>query len=346
MASWDAILRATMLGAIPVCQLVGLLDIWLFVVLLALSSWMRSWGNAGRFTLMAAILPQEQHLPANALIGILSEFAALIGPGIAAVVISIGGAPLAIAADAATFAVLALTYLLAVPRTARLEPNEPSGKRATGFATTFRNPLLLGLLILGFTFYLLYGPVRVALPIFTAETGDGSATTLAAFWTAFGIGAVIGGLGAGHLQRWPIQLTTIATVIGWGLALLPLGLGFPTVVALVSFGLGGLTWAPFPSTSMALLQRSTTELNRPQVLAANSTMLNLSIPLGTLVGGPLVSTIGAKHTIAASAILTVALGVATIVFLRVRRNGGAAAAMAGRSRGRPWPVSGLIRAIR
>lgn len=312
LAGWDAVLRATVLGSIPVCYVFGVLDIWLYVALLALSSWLRSWGSAGRYTLIAELLPQEHHLAGNALVGILSELAALFGPAVAAVVISAGGAPLAIAIDAATFAVLALTYLFAVPRTRRASTSEQ--EHTGGFATIFRSRRLLGLVLLSFGFFFLYGPVQVALPIHAAELPGESAATLAAYWTAFGIGAVVGGLGTGYLRRWPSWLPIVGTVIGWGIALLPLGLGAPTVVALVSFGLGGLVWAPFPSTSMTLLQRATDEQNRPHVLAANATLGILAIPLGTLVGGPLVSVIGAQETMTVSAVLTIFLGVAAFLW--------------------------------
>lgn len=308
LAGWDAMLRATVLGLIPVCYVFDVLDIWLYVALLAVSSWLRSWGNAGRFTLIAELLPQEHHLAGNAVVGILAEFSGLIGPGIAAIVIAAGGAPLAIAVDAATFAVLAVTYLVAVPKTHRAGTPDCERRRAAGFLTIFRSRTLLGLVVLSFVFFFLYGPVQVALPVYAAE--GGSAATLAAYFTAFGIGAVAGGLCSGYLRRWPFWLTTIGTVIGWGVALLPIGLGAPTVLALISFGAGGFIWAPFPSTTMALLQRSTSEPTRPQVLAANNTLLILSIPLGTLIGGPLVSAIGAKETMLASAILTIFLGAA------------------------------------
>jgi DHA3 family macrolide efflux protein-like MFS transporter len=319
LAGWDAILRATALGAIPVCHAFGVLDGRLYVALLALSSWLRSWGNAGRYSLIAELLPQEHHLAGNAVMGLLGEIAGLVGPAIAAAAIGVGGAPLAIAVDAATFAILAMTYLFAVPRAHRAGPAKGAGERATGFATIFRSRALLALTALSFGFYLLYGPVQVALPVYAAEVPDGSAATLAAFWTAFGVGAVIGSFGAGHLKRRPIWPTTAGIVMGWGIALLPLGLGAPPLAALISFGVGGLIWAPFPSTSMALLQRSTDGPTRPQVLAANSTLVILSVPSGALVGGPLVGAIGAQPAITASAILTVSLGVAAFGCLRFGR---------------------------
>jgi hypothetical protein len=308
LACWDATLRAAALGAIPVCHAFGVLDIRLYVALLTVSALLNSWGSAGRFTLIAELLPQKHHLAGNAVMSILAESAGLVGPAVAAVLISVGGAPLAIAVDAATFATLAATYLFTVPRVHRARPAERATERAAGFATIFHSRRLLGLTALAFGFYFLYGPVEVALPVHAAEAPDGSATTLAAFWTAFGAGAVIGGFGAGYLRRWPIWPTLVGIVTGWGIALLPLGLGAPTLAALISFGIGGLIWAPFPAISMALLQRSTDEPTRPQVLAANSTLVMLSAPSGALVGGSLVGVIGAQEAIAVSAILTVVLG--------------------------------------
>lgn len=119
LAAWDAVLRTVLLALIPVAHLAGVLGIWLYTVLLGLSALLRSWGSAGRFTLIAELLPPKHRLAGNALIGLLVEASVLVGPALAAVIIGIGGPVVVIAIDAATFAVLAITYLLAVPKAAR-----------------------------------------------------------------------------------------------------------------------------------------------------------------------------------------------------------------------------------
>ncbi|MDG4827825.1 MFS transporter [Solwaraspora sp. WMMD1047] len=320
LAAWDATLRAAGLFLIPICYLAGVLEIWLYVTLLGLSALLSAWGSAGRFTLVAELLPERHRLAGNALISLLGETSGLFGPALAAIVIAFGGPVLVITIDAATFAVLALSYAFGVPRTARAAPEDRPTARLAGFALIRADRRLLGLVTLVFAFFFLYGPVQVALPIHAARE-LGSAGALAAFWTVFGVGAVIGGFAAGYLRRWRLWPTTIGIVIGWGAALLPLGFGAPTGVALAAFALGGLIWAPFPATTMAMLQRSTDDRTRAQVLAAYSALAMLSVPLGTMVGGPLVTGLGARATILAAGLATVAVGaVAAWVVLRHRHH--------------------------
>lgn len=125
---------------------------------------------------------------------------------------------------------------------------------------------------------------------------------------AFGVGAIVGGVLAGNLRRWRLWPVTITIVLAWGITMLPLGLGAPTEVALVMFAVGGLVWAPSPATTMALVQGSTEGGARAQVLAAYSAIMTLPVPLGTVVGGSMITSFGARPTILVSAGLTLALG--------------------------------------
>jgi hypothetical protein len=83
-----------------------------------------------------------------------------------------------IAIDAATFAVLAATYRLALPRVVRADPVEAGASRAAGFAVIRHDRTLRGLLALTFAFFFLFGPVLVALPIHITQDLHGSATLL------------------------------------------------------------------------------------------------------------------------------------------------------------------------
>lgn len=321
LAAWDAVLRTVMLVLIPVAHLAGVLGIWLYTVLLGLSALLRSWGSAGRFTLIAELLPPKHRLAGNALIGLLVEASVLVGPALAAVIIGIGGPVVVIAIDAATFAVLAITYLLAVPKAARAPRGARRSSGLAGFAAISRDRGIRGLSILTFGFFFLYGPILVALPVHVGAASGDSAGRLAAFWVVFGAGAIVGGLAAGYLRRWRLWPVTITIVLAWGVALLPLGAGAPTGVALVMFAVGGLVWAPFPATTMALLQARTEASTRAPVIAAYSAIATLSVPLGTLAGGPMITSFGAQPTILGCAGLTLALGLvaAAVAIGRARR---------------------------
>ncbi|MGC4837192.1 MFS transporter [Micromonospora vinacea] len=308
LAGWDAILRASALAAIPLAYLTGVLTIWLYVFLLAASALLHSWGSAGRFTLIAELLPQRHHLPANAVLASIAGFATIVGPPLAGLLIAWVGPVWVIAIDAATFAALALTYRLALPTRESDHRHEGGASRTAGFAVIRRNPALLGLLVLSLWFFFLFGPVYVAMPIHITDDLHASATLLGAYYTAFGVGGLVGGVVAGHLRRWPLRATTISIVVGFGVAMLPLGLGAPVSLSLPAFALAGLIWAPYMSTSMALFQRSTSIAQLPAVLAANGAILVLAVPLGTMLGGPLVGAIGARPTLLLCAMAIVALG--------------------------------------
>ncbi|WCN80735.1 MFS transporter [Micromonospora sp. LH3U1] len=320
LAGWDAILRATALAAIPVAHLAGALTIGLYVVLLAASALLHSWGSAGRFTLIAELLPQRHHLPANAVLTTIGGFATIVGPPLAGILIGWAGPVWVIAIDAATFAALALTYRLALPTTDRADRSEPATSRTAGFAVIRRNPTLLGLLVLSLGFFFLFGPVYVAMPIHITDDLHASATLLGIYYTAFGVGGLVGGLVAGHLRRWPLRATTIGIVVGFGVAILPLGLGAPVGLSLPAFALAGLIWAPYMATSMALFQRSTSTTQLPAVLAANGAILVLAVPLGTMLGGPLVGAIGARPALLLCAVAIVALGLIAGGFAISRRS--------------------------
>jgi len=315
LTAWNAVLRAVGLGAVVVVYAAGALTLPLYVTLLAASALLGAWGSAGRYTLIAEVLPQRHHLAGNAVLTVIAEIATIAGPPLAGLLISLTGPVVVIAADAASFAVLAVMCRLAVPAAAGRSRERPRGG---GFAAIARDRTRLGLLALSFAFFLFFGPFYAAMPVHVVEDMHGSATLLGAYYTAFGIGALAGGLGTGYLRRWPLMPTTIGTVILVGAAMLPLGLGAPVGVSVCAFAVAGAAWGPFMATSMALFQRSTPVELLPRVLAANSTVLVLAVPLGTLAGGPLVATLGPRPTLLACAVAILALGAVAAAGVRVR----------------------------
>ncbi|WP_349880271.1 MFS transporter [Micromonospora sp. HUAS YX12] len=319
LAGWDATVRAVALGAIPVAHLAGVLDVGLYVALLAVSSLLHPWGSAGRFTLVAELLPQRHHLAANALLGVFGQAATIVGPPLAGLLIAWVGAVWVIAVDAASFAVLAVSYRLVVPavRRAGTVRHEDEGRhenptagpsRASGFRIIARDRSLLGLLSLSFAFFFLFGPFYVAMPVYVTDDLHASAATLAAYYTAFGVGSLLGGLLTGHLRRWPLRTTLAGIVALFGAALLPLGLGAPVVLSLPAFVLAGLVWAPYQPTATALFQRRAGTVDLPRVLSANGAVTVLAVPLGTMLGGPATALLGARPTLLACAVAILALG--------------------------------------
>nr|WP_281381885.1 MFS transporter [Nocardiopsis mwathae] len=313
LAGWDALLRAAALLAIPIFHVFDALSILLYVLLLGVSSILSAWGKAGRYTMLSELLDKKHHLAGNSVVNVMLELSTVVGPLLAALVIEQGGPEHVLAIVALSFAVLAATYRFAVPRDAERSGVKAGASRSEGLRTIGRDPGLLGLVVLSFGFFLFFGPSSVAIPLYVVEDLEASATTLAGFYTAFGVGAVVGALLTGYLRNLPMLPTTIVIVLGFGLSLIPLGLGFPVLVAWASFGVCGLFWGPFPSTTTALFQASAPPSALPQVLAARSAVISVATPVGAMMGAPLILLLGAQGTLLLSAACITSLGILSLL---------------------------------
>ena len=320
----DAALRAVALGTIAALAIAGSLAPATYVVLLAASSLLHAWGNAGAYTMIAELVPEEDRVSGNALLSTCTQASYVVGPALAGVLAAWAGPGWVIAADAATFAVLAVTC-----GTASRSPVPPSpapveavpaaaGMATSGWRAILGDRRLVGLLAVTCVFFFLYGPVEVALPIHIAREVGGSAALLGTFWATFGVGAIAGGLAASLLRDRPLWTVVAAIIVGWGAALLPLGLTDAVLPGLIGFAAGGVIYGPFTAICTALFQGSSPPHLLSRVLATRTALTTPSTALGTLIGGPIVAVIGGRQTLLASALLTIALGVAVAVASRSR----------------------------
>jgi MFS family permease len=90
---------------------------------------------------------------------------------------------------------------------------------------------------------------------------------------------------------------------------------------LAALAVGGLIYGPFTAVCTALVQRNTPPQALSRVLAARTALTTPATALGTLVGGPIVTAVGARHTLLGSALLTIALGASVAALLRHGRRG-------------------------
>src|SRR6266508_4605153 len=258
------------LGAIPLAWLAGLLTLPLYVVLLAVSSLLHAWGSAGKYTLLAELLPAEQRLAANTLVSSLNFAATIAGPAIAGVLVTYGSSALVLGLDALSYVFLAvLVARMRLPASGPVSVVDQAAARG-GLTLLRSHPELLGLLTLTWFFNLLYGPVEVALPLHVTDDLHAPGTLLGLYWMLFGIGAVLGGLAVGALRQLPLWPVTVVIVVGWGLSLLPFGFDVPTAVTVACFTLGGAIYGPFVALSVTLMQAKSPPQHLAAMLAARS----------------------------------------------------------------------------
>ena len=70
---------------------------------------------------------------------------------------------------------------------------------------------------------------------------------------------------------------------------------------------------------MALFQRNVPGAALPQVLAAYSAIIVISVPLGTVLGGPLVAVLGARDALLACAVSIQVWGILAAGLVLLRR---------------------------
>ncbi|MEU7731427.1 MFS transporter [Streptomyces sp. NPDC040724] len=330
----DSRIRAVLLGCVPLAWALDVLHPVLYVALLAGSSVLHAWGNAGKYALLAGLLPAEQRLAANALVSSSASASIVMGPALAGFLAAVISPAWLIGLDALSFALLAAQ--VGRVRGASGEAGQDGGpgtapvdtdRSAAGMHLLRKQPELLGVLALTWFFNFLYGPAEVALPLHVTDDLHAGAGLLGLYWALFGAGAVLGGLAAGALRRFPLWPVTLTIVAGWGLALVPFGLGAPAAVTLACFTLGGLIYGPFTALSYTLFQDRTPAAWLTTVLAARSAALLTAGPVGTALGGPLIAVMGPRGVLAASGVATVVLALVAAV-MRVRTGRRAASRLA------------------
>ena len=327
MLMMDSAVRGGFLLAVPAAWFTGVLSPPSYVALLAISSLLHAWGGAGKYTLVAELLPTERRLAANTLVGSLEFAAIIIGPAVAGLLVSVLDTALVLGLDALThLTLIVVTARIRPPDGDRARPSHDVGDGPSALRVLRTRPALLGLLALTWCFNLLYGPVEVALPLHVTTELHGSATLLGWYWTLFGAGAVVGGTAAGALRRvrlWPVM---ILIVTAWGTVLVPFGLGAPTAVTLAGLAVGGVVYGPFGALTVTLIQSVAPRDQLATVLAARSAVLLTAAPVGTALGGPITTLLGPGTTLGVSGLATILLGViAAAVALAHRRRSGRSA---------------------
>ncbi len=309
------LLRAGFLGAIVLLWAAGALSPFAYLGLLAGSSLLAAWGNAGEYTLLSELGGPDGRLAVNSLASAQVSFAVIVGPSLAGLLLAAVSPGWLIAFDAASFAFLGVQARRTPTRGAATEQPVDTQAAESGFRLLRRRDLL-SLTILSWLFFFLYGPVEDALPVYVAHDLHAHARLLGAYWTSFGVGALAATLVTGTLRGRNIRRVTLLIVTGWGACLIPFAFA-PVRVTLACFAVGGLIYGPFIPLTYALFQSATTTANLPSVLAARSAVIMVSTPLGTAVGGPIVAGLGAAETLTVSGAATVLLAaVASVVWAR------------------------------
>ena len=245
----QALLLAVLYGA-------GLLSIWPLFLITLFQGFVTGGLQPFRLAITPRLVEKEWLNTAIAINSVTFNLARFVGPAVAGLLIAIGGLGM-------TFAVNALSFLVFVValNLVRLSPYRapPSGKSfladiAVGLRHAATMPGVNAIILMTVVSGLCVRPVLELLPGWAAQAFNGSSSDFAALTSAFGIGAIIGGLwlatrqgarGLAGIVVWS-NIGMCATLLGFAVCTrvwMALPLAVVTGIFLVSAAVAGQTLA-------------------------------------------------------------------------------------------------------
>jgi len=240
--------------------------------------------------------------------------AGFAGPLLAGVLIATLGPTLVLWGNAASFLLSATLVLGCVPSLrGGAHTADTASYRDTlarGFRFVLRDPPIRGIFVIGAPLSFLIAPLFAVILPFCLQTSSNNALGLGGTVGAFGGGAVLGALVYGAVgYRWPLRITFLIGVfaIGGSFAVVAALPPVPIMIMIVALFLSGLISGPNGPLITTILQERTPPELRGSVFGATTATGYVSGPLGVLLAGGLLQTVGTRPTL---------LG-ATAVFLAV-----------------------------
>jgi len=237
------------------------------------------------------------------------NIARAIGPAIGGLILAVAGATTAFAANAASFAFVAVVVavLLTFPRsqTANNVPPEPfRSAMRIGLAYARAEPVVRSALVRSAAFFGCGSAIWALLPLYVREVLGLSSASFGLMMGIIGSGAVLGGLLMSPLNRWFSRNTLIMLAgTACGLALVPLAVVPSATTAYAALLVFGVGWIVGASNLQATVQLATAPWVRARVLALFQAVVNGGMGLGAIFWGLLGERAGLAGTILAAGLV-------------------------------------------
>jgi DHA3 family tetracycline resistance protein-like MFS transporter len=257
--------------------------------------------------LIPSVLPADELNAGNALSGSTFHMSAIVGPGLAGVLVALSGPRGALLVDAGSFA-FSLAMLVRVREPARVlqERQRVRTEMAEGLRAVRDRPWIAAVLLMAMTQLLLVIPAcSVLLPVLVKSTG--SATASYGYVLALGaVGGLIGAVVAGHVRPRLPGLVANLTVMLFVLEPLMLLLNAPAWGLVLGWFLSSFGLGPFLVYWETALQRDIPPELLARVISIDWMCSFALMPLGLALVGPAVGAFG-RTTVLVVAVVAAAV---------------------------------------
>jgi MFS family permease len=313
----DNLLRAGLVGAIPTLYWLDRLNMPLIYGLSLAAGALIPATDAGVRIVLPRLVDDGELEHANVLVSIGDQVSALVGPAAGGLLVGLVGAPPVLLLDALSFLAMATLVgpLPDTPTTATLPP--PARSSATRLLLA--DPTVRTVLAVTLVYYLAYGPLEPALPLYSRDILHAGPSGYGLLWSAFGAGALLGLATVPIVSRLRPGLALAGNALLWGTTLLPLLLITNTIPAMLILALGGLVWAPYITLEASLLQRVAPAALLGRVFGTRRAVTAAATPLGAAAGGLLLHNASPTTVIGLSALACMLAGIAALCSPALRR---------------------------
>ena len=300
---WAHRVKAAVLASVPALALAGLLSMTQLLLIAFAVGCCTVLFEVAYQSYLPVLVDREDLVEANSRLSASASAAEIGGPGLGGLLVSAVTAPLAIAADAASFLFSAAT-LGTVQR--REDPPAHESRTdiwrgvAEGFRTTIRNRYLLAFAGEAATYNVAWNGINALLVLWAVQDLGLTPAVLGALLSVGSAGALVGALLTGRLaDRFGIgrAMWVSALISNVGVLLIPLTTGNrPTAIAMLglAFFVQGLGMTGTNVHTYAIRQAVTPPELLGRANAAYRALTYGCIPLGALVGGLLGDAVGLR----------------------------------------------------
>jgi MFS family permease len=289
----DMAASAICVTALAVVDRVGWADPAVLLVLTGCFSLTSPLSFAGIRALLPRLVPAHALDRANALDTAINGLTDIAGPALAGAIVGFGGPVLALVGIAVIYAAAALSVGRVRPTPGEMPRVAPLLAQAWhGLRRVLGQPTLRGLALSYSLYEICWGMLVVAVPVFAAQrfAGGAGAAVAGLLWAGLGLVGGITALVAGHLRAAGRERKVMAIgMLVTALAVWPLAAEFGPIGLMLGLMLVGAAAGPIDVGVLTLRQRSTEPVELGRVVSISMSLKLAGGPLGSALGGMLVT---------------------------------------------------------
>jgi predicted MFS family arabinose efflux permease len=295
-------------------------QIWHILLLSFLTGVAQSFGGPAYQALVPTLVDKEDVPNAVSLQSTQFNLARVVGPLLAAIAYAKLGAAACFGLNGVSFFVVIAALLVIKNRFVRKPGKHPPVMQSLRESLTFirRTPAMTALIVLAFAGSFLAFPLVTFLPVFAKSIFGRDVSAFGRFLTVFGLGAVLGAVGAArlsHASRKGVRAVTAQVVFAGLIIAFALSRNF--TLSCVLLFLGGAALSIVFTMLMSLVQMIVTDDMRGRVVSVYMLAFRGAMPLGNVIAGAIAARTSVTAVLVVNGILLASTG---SVFLTLRRS--------------------------